>query len=109
MIIHDRPAMFPSWWYVEVGHIKCDKADVEICSKSNLNSQPASVGLIPSNASPEISQLLAVTTESEAAQHVTLNQSPPGLITNSHNFVVSGGKFTSAHTIVSHPTHAGSR
>jgi len=102
--------MFLSWWYVEVGHIKCDKADVDICSKSNLNSQPSSVGLIPSNASPEISQFLAiqVTMEPEAVQHVTLNQSPPGLITNSHNFVVSGGNFTSAHTIVSCFTHAGS-
>jgi len=98
--------MFLSWWYVDVGHIKCDKADVDIRSKSNLNSQPSSVGLIPSNASPEISHLLA--TEPEAVPHVTLNQSPPGLITNSHNIVVSGGNFTSANTIVSHTTHAGS-
>jgi len=46
MILRDRPARFPSWWYVKVGYVIRDKADLDICPKANSNSQPSLVGLI---------------------------------------------------------------
>ena len=76
-----------------------DKAD--IFSKSNPNSRLSSGSLIPSNtlcASVETPQPLVLATQPGAAQHATCMNNPPGLITNSRNFVVSGGNF-----IVSHP------
>jgi len=78
-----------------------DKADQDIFSKSNPNSRLSSVSLIPSNTLctfAETSQSLALATQPEAAQHATCTNSPPGLITNSRNFVVSGGNFN----VVSH-------
>ena len=78
-----------------------DNADLDIFSKSNQNPRLSSVSLIPSNTlctSAETSQRLALATQPEAAQHATCTNNPPGLITNSRNFVVSGGNF-----IVSHP------
>ena len=33
-------------WYVKVGYIIRDKADLDICPKANSNSQPSLVGLI---------------------------------------------------------------
>ena len=88
LIIRDRPAMF-SWRYVKLSQIKRDKADLDIFMKSNSNSRP----------SPETSRPLAFATEPGAMQYV--NQNPSGLLTNSRNFVVTGGNFTTANTIVS--------
>jgi len=45
-MLRDRPARFPSWWYVKVRYVIRDKADLDICPKANSNSQPSPVGLI---------------------------------------------------------------
>lgn len=77
-----------------------DKADLDIFSKSNPNSQLSSVSLIPSNTlctSPETSQPLVLATQPGAAQHATCMNNPSGLITNSRDFVISGGSFNVSH------------
>jgi len=51
MILRDRPARFPSWWYVKVGYVIRDKADLDVCPKANSNSQSSLVGLIETDDS----------------------------------------------------------